>query len=131
MHFIYSLHPPNKDVSNTTKGELSGQPVNFILSRINLSILKYFNMKSTWPMQIHLAHIQQELCSLGLLWGSRYVCNNLRKFTKLFGYQHVGMGNTNPLCWGPYPMQSPNANVFLWSNGIWALDEKRLSHNSP
>ena len=43
--------------------------------------------------------------------------------TRLFGYQHVGIGNANYSLWGSSPTRAPNASIFAlqWNIGLMVL----------
>ena len=51
--------------------------------------------------------------------GARVGSVRLRvRSTRLFGYQHVGIGNVKVLCWGYSPTLSPNASGFALQRNI-------------
>ena len=69
-------------------------------------------MKSTWPTRTKPLCIQPELYPTGSHWGSCWVCQALRRFTRLLGYQHVSIGNAKVSRWGYCPTRSPYLKGF-------------------
>ena len=68
---------------------------------------------------------------IGLIGGHVEVIGGRVEYTRLFGYQHVGIGNATVLWWRSIPTRIPNANpfAFWWNISLRVLCLLRLSYN--
>ena len=80
-------------------------------------------MKCTCPTQTQPLRSQRKLYSTGSCWGFcwvllagvghyRLALGGRVGSSRVFGYQHVGIGNANPSRWGSYPSLRPNVSGF-------------------